>query len=328
MRTQTLFLLLALVLSACAPQVTITEMPPTPTMPVIELPTVAAAPSDTPVVAIATEIPPLPSATSTTALVPDAVFTSTSLPPVTTTYNPYAVVLVNSDDVLNIRAGAGVGNAITGKLPPGTKNINRTGPVLNAGGDVWAEIQNPSGGTGWVNSNFLTEYVASSTFCSDTRVTNLLNNLKSALLNSNGELLGSLVSPIHGLDLRLWRYGTSANYSPKEAIWAFSSDYVVEWGAAPGSGDPTPGTFRSQPLPKLQEVFGANYSLHCNDTLDLATFSLVPWPHEYSNVNFYTVYKPGSEQYGGLDWRAWIVGIEYVQGQPTLFALIHFQWEP
>jgi len=266
--------------------------------------------------------------TATLAIAPTAANTSTSLPPVTGIFNPYAVILVIPGDVLNIRSGAGVENAIAGTLQPTASGVNRTGPVSSAGGDRWIEIQNPSGGNGWVNANFLTEQMSSSTFCSDSRVTTLLNSLKTALLNSNGELLSSLVSPTHGLDLRLWRYGTVANYSPEEAMWVFLSDYVVSWGPAPGSGEETSGTFSAQPLPKLQEVFGANYSLHCNDTLDLATFSLVPWPPEYSNINFYTIYKPGTEQYGGMDWRAWTVGIEYVQGKPTLFSLIHYQWEP
>jgi hypothetical protein len=241
------------------------------------------------------------------------------------------VVLVVPGDVLNIRAGAGVENAIVGTLQPTASGVNRTGPVSSAGGERWMEIQNPSGasgGNGWVNANFLTEHVTSSTFCADSRVTDLLNRLKTALLNSDGELLSSLVSPVHGLDLRLWRYGTVANYSLEEAAWVFQSEYVVSWGPAPGSGEETSGTFSAQPLPKLQEVFGANYSMNCNDTLDLATFSLEPWPAEYSNINFHTIYKPGTEQYGGLDWRAWTVGIEYVQGKPTLFALIHYQWEP
>jgi hypothetical protein len=242
--------------------------------------------------------------------------------------NPYAVVLVLPGDVLNIRAAAGVSNNIVGTLQPTATGVNRTGQATSAGGDRWVEIQNPSGGTGWVNVKFLTESVSASTFCSDTRVTELLNNTKNALLNSNGELLSSLVSPAHGLDLRLWRYGTVANYSPEEAQWVFDSDYEVSWGPAPGSGEETKGTFTAQPLPKLQEVFGANYSVHCNDALDLATFSLQPWPPEYSNINFYTIYKPGTEQYGGLDWRAWIVGVEYVGAKPTLFSLIHFQWEP
>jgi hypothetical protein len=235
------------------------------------------------------------------------------------------VVLVQPNDVLNVRTGAGVENAIAGTLQPEASGVNRTGPASSAGGDRWVEIQNPGG---WVNAKFLTEYVAPSAFCVDTRVADLLNSLETAVLTSNDDLFGSLVSPAHGLDARLWRYGAVANYTPEEASWVFQSDYVVVWGPAPGSGEETMGTFNTVILPKLQEVFGADYALHCKDTLDLATFSLEPWPPEYTNINFYTVYKPGTGQYGGLDWRAWIVGVEYLQGQPTLFALIHFQWEP
>jgi hypothetical protein len=247
-------------------------------------------------------------------------------------HNPYAVVLVSPIDVLNVRVGAGVVNAIIGTLSSTATSVNRTGPATSFGGERWVEIQNQGGGQGfgrgWVNAKFLTEYVAPSTFCADSRVTTLLNNLKTAMLNSNGDLFASLVSPVHGLDLRLWRYGTVANYTPEEASWVFRSDYVVDWGPAPGSGEATPGSFNAQPLPKLQEVLGSSNTLHCNNTLDLATFSLEPWPPEYANINYYTVYKPGTDQYGGLDWRAWIAGVEYVQGEPKLFALIHFQWEP
>lgn len=334
MKTRYNLLLIFLVFTACTaqpPATLIPTIPPasaTPLPPTVE-PTFSGV-SATAFVPTTTE--PVTQPTGTAVSFPTVVSTLTSLPPVTGIYNPYAVVLVSTGDVLNVRNGAGVVHAIVGTLQPTASAVNRTGPASSAGGERWVEIQNQGGGEGfgkgWVNSNFLTEYVAPSTFCSDTRVSELLNSLKSAMLNSNGELLSSLVSPAHGLDLRLWRYGTVANYTPEEASWAFQSDYVVSWGPAPGSGEETQGTFNAQPLPKLQEVFGANYTLHCNDTLDLATFSLEPWPPEYTNINFYTVYKPGTDQFGGLDWRAWVVGVEYVQGKPTLFALIHFQWEP
>ena len=323
MKKISLLLLVILTLASCA-QPPATNTPLAPTNPA----TVTAA-SATSFIPTSTELPPQPSATSTSVTALTSTVTVTSLPPVTGIYNPYAVVLVSPNDVLNIRSGAGVGNVAVGALPATALGVNRTGPASSAGGDRWVEIQKPGGGgTGWVNANFLTEYIAPSAFCADTRVTDLLNSLKTAMLNSNGDLFSSLVSPVHGLDLRLWRYGSVAKYTPEEASWVFKSDYIVNWGPAPGSGFETPGTFNAQPLPKLQEVFGSNYTLHCNDTLDLATFSLVPWPPEYSNINFYTVYKLGTDQYGGLDWRAWIAGIEYVQGKPTLFALIHFQWEP
>lgn len=327
MKTRICLLLMSFTITACAapPQTTDTPLPPT--VPATDVPTLAL-PSATPPVATATLVVELPTSTATLAVAPTtAVATATSQPPVTGINNPYAVILVSPDDVLNIRNGAGVANAIAGTLQPTATSLQRTGPASTADGERWVEIQSAAG-NGWVNANFLTEQVAPATFCSDARVTTLLNSLKTAMLNSNGGVLSSLVSPVHGLDARLWRNGTVANYTPEEAAWVFQSEYVVNWGAAPGSGADTPGTFSAELLPKLQEVFNSNYTLHCNDTLDLATFSIDPWPREYSNINYYMVYKPGSEQYGGLDWRAWTIGVEYVQGAPTLFSLIHYQWEP
>jgi hypothetical protein len=327
MKIRTLLIFQSLAIFACVAQVQTIEPPATAALPPTSLATLispsATAPANT-----ATPILQQPTFTATLAIAPTpAQATATSQILTTDPQNPYAVVLVNTDDVLNIRTGPGVVNALVGTLQPTAKDVQRTGRVSTADGDPWVEIQSAAG-NGWVNSKFLTEQVTSSTFCADAHVNTLLNSLKTAMLNSNGELLSSLVSPVHGVDVRLWRSGTIANYTPEEAAWLFQSDYVVNWGPAPGSGEETSGTFTAQLLPKLQEVFGANYTLHCNNTLDFSTFSTDPWPPEYANINYYTVYKPGSEQYGGLDWRAWTVGVEYVQGAPTLFSLIHYQWEP
>lgn len=310
---------ICLTVVACALQPSAPTNTPLP----LDTPTSFTAPT----IAVAT-FTAIPTVQSTQAAPTNPAPPAATLPPVTGVYNPYAVILVNQGDVLNIRSAAGIGQPVVGSLAPNAVGVNRTGPATSAGGDRWVEIQNPAGGTGWVNAKFLTEQVTSSTFCSDSRVSDLLNNLRTAVLNSNGESLSSLVSPEHGFDLRLWRWGTVANYTSKEAAWVFQSEYAVKWGPAPGSGMDTNGTFSEHILPKLQEVFSANYMLNCNDTLDLATFSLEPWPSEYANVNFYTVRKPGSDQYGGMDWRAWTVGVEYVQGKPMLFALINYQWEP
>lgn len=324
-RTPVILTLLALTLSACAAQPVVPTPSPLPSQTATSIPVTA-----TPLISASVTPSASPTTTSapTSTSVPPVAATATSIPPVTGIYNPYAVVLVLPDDVLNIRAAAGVGNSLVGTLQPTASGVMRTGASATAGGDLWVEVQNPSGGTGWVNADFLTESVSSASFCADSRVLSLIQSLQTAMLKADGDLLASLVSPVHGMDVRLWRYGTVANYSPEEAAWVFQSEYQVSWGAAPGTGDQTLGTFSAQPLPKLKEVLGSAYSLHCNDALDLALFSLKPWPPEYANINFYTLYKPGSEPYGGLDWRAWTVGVEYVQGQPKLFALIHYQWEP
>ncbi len=323
MKTLPVFVLV-LALSACTPA----QATPTPQLPFVTV---------TPTLFLGSPLPtletPVSGETATVApgLTPFATFTPLTQPTQPTPSGSsatYAVILVSEDDVLNIRSGPGVQNAVVGKLEPTASGLTRTGKTTSVGDGLWVEIQNPASGTGWVNSNFLTEQVASSAFCSDARVTTLIQNLASAVKGNNDDMLAALVHARHGLDARLWRYGTVANYTPEEASWVFESEYEVNWGPAPGSGDNTLGTFSEALLPKLQEVLNASYTTHCNDTLDLATFSLVPWPLEYTNINFYTVYKPGTNQYGGLDWRAWTVGVEYVEGHPYLFSLIHYQWEP
>ena len=310
-------LLLILALSACAqPQAEIT-----PTAP-------AATP--TPTLSFDTPAPPdnTPEVGDPAAPVPFPTFTPLSGSTSSGSSNLYAVVHVPPDDVLNIRSGPGVGNPAIGALQPNQSGLTRTGKTASIGEDTWVEIQNPGSGTGWVNADFLTEYVDPSAFCGDARVTSLLGNLEMAVNTMDGKLLQPLISPAHGMDVVFIRLGTAANYSPEEAAWAFQSTYEVNWGTGHGSGEPVKGTFPELVLPALQETF-KNETLTCNEVkLGGATYE-VEWPSEYTNLNFYSIHNPGNDpSYSGLDWRTWLAGIEYVDGQPYLFALLHYQWEP
>ena len=230
--------------------------------------------------------------------------------------------------MLNIRSGPGVEHSVVGALEPAQPGLTRTGRNSSVGEDLWVEIRNPSGGTGWVNADFLTEYVAPSAFCGDARVTSLLRDLETAVNTMDGELFKSLVSPAHGLDVVYIRHATVANYSSEEAGWAFQSTYKVDWGPGAGSGEPVTGTFQQIVLPALQVVF-ENETLICNEIeLGGATYE-VEWPSEYANINFYSLHNPGVDpSYGGMDWRTWLAGVEYVGGKPYLFALLHYNWEP
>lgn len=244
-----------------------------------------------------------------------------------TASGPYAVILIAPGDVLNVRTAAGTRSAGTGSLPATQTGIMRTGPSSTVDGDLWVEIQKPSGGTGWVNANYLTEYVAPATFCSDVRVNTLITNLDNTLTSGNGETLSGLVSPTHGIAVYLWRYGNPIVFDREHARWVFESTFSHNWGAAPASGQDTNGSFHEVVLPNLADVFNASYSLTCNSLGTATQYGNTPWPELYSNINYYTVYKPGTPGVD-LDWRYWLVGVEYVQGQPYVFALIHFQWEP
>lgn len=315
-------LLLLLALAACSPA----QATPTLQLPFVTI---------TPTLFLGSPIAPLdtavPGETLAPGLTPFPTFTPLSQPTPAGSAGSsasYAVIQVPENDVLNIRSGPGVQNAVVGTLEPAASGLTRTGKTTPVGEDLWVEIQNPGGGTGWVNSRFLTEQVSPPAFCTDTRVTALLGNLEMAVKTTNGDLLKTLVSPVHGLDVIYVRNGTSANYSPEEAGWVFQSTYEVNWGPGAGSGQPVTGTFPEIVLPALQDTF-KNASTTCNEIkLGGATYE-VHWPVEYANLNFYSIYNPGNDPAnGGLDWSTWLAGVEYVNGQPYLLALLHYQWEP
>lgn len=276
----------------------------------------------------AKEETPLP--TATIALPPvDAtpIPVETSAAP-TTQPNLLAAILLEENESLPVYADPSTESSVIESFPGQAVNIRPTGKTAVNGEENWIAIHTSTTEAGWIQARYVTEYVPEENFCADSRIPLLLDELQIAIQNQDPELFASLVSPTHGLDLRYYRHGRVANYNREEAAWAFKSDYEVVWGNEPGSGLEKRGTFSEIPLPKLTEVFTAPHKRDCNDAQNLQAFSPAPWLPEYANINFYQVFKEGTEQYGGLDWRAWLVGVEYVNGEPYLFALIHFEWAP
>ena len=239
----------------------------------------------------------------------------------------YAVVLVAPGDVLNIRSGPGVDNPVIGSFAPTVTDIIRTGPATPSGGDVWVQVQVPGGSLGWVDSIYLTEYVPPAVFCSDTRVTGLITSLGEAFTANDGVLLASLVSPAHGMTVYLHRLAYPIPFMASDARWVFESTFVHDWGPVPANGMETSGSFHDTVLPQLLQVFNASYTLQCDSPGLAGTYTPRPWPEEYTNINYYGIYRPISSL-DTLDWQIWLAGIEYSQGTPSLFSLINFTWEP
>jgi hypothetical protein len=244
-----------------------------------------------------------------------------------TSIGPYAVILVAEEDVLNIRTGAGAGYANNGSFASTAVNIYRSGPAITTGGVQWVQVHNPDSGVGWVIARYLTEYVPPDAFCADVRVNTLLADFGNYLLSSDGEALAAQVSPEHGLAVSLWRFSAPIVFDQAHARWVFDSTYVHNWGAAPASGMDTIGSFHEAVLPWLREVFTASTTSTCNSVGTATQFGDHTWPVEYTNYNFYTLYKPGTPGVE-LDFRYLLVGVEFVQAQPYLSAVIHFTWEP
>jgi hypothetical protein len=153
----------------------------------------------------------------------------------------------------------------------------------------------------------------------------LIDSLKSAMLTANGEILSSLVSPARGMDVRWVRNGNVITYTPVQAQYLFETTFEANWGTEPGSGLDKVGAFHDVIVPDLVRIFNQPYTLHCNELKHGGATYELDWHYEGS---FYSVYFPGTEGYSYLDWHTWMVGIEYADGKPYIYALMQFFWEP
>jgi hypothetical protein len=240
---------------------------------------------------------------------------------------PYGVIQVAASDVLNVHSAAGTGSSIIGTFAATANNVMRTGPSTSVNNALWVQVFSPGGGTGWVNSAYLTEYVAPASFCADGRVNTLLTNFGNAIKTSNGGSLYSLVSPRHGMAIRLWRNGNVVVFDQAHAQWIFTSTFAHNWGAAPSSGLDTVGSIHAEVVPKWLDVFNGSYTLSCNTPQTGGASYNTSWPAIYANINFYSLYKPGPTG-NENSWRTLLVGVEYVQNQPYIFSVTQLEWEP
>lgn len=166
--------------------------------------------------------------------------------------------------------------------------------------------------------------ISGQAICSDPAVMVLIDSFKTAILNSDGSLLRSIVSP-NGMEVRYYRNGNVITYTPYQAGFLFETTYAANWGSHPASGLETYGSFHDVIVPSLAALFNQPYTLHCNNLKHGGASYEVTWPYD---GGFYAIHFAGSEQNGFLDWRTWAAGVEYHEGKPYLYALVQYFWEP
>jgi hypothetical protein len=241
----------------------------------------------------------------------------------------FGVILVSEGDVLNLRSGPGIENGIIDTLDPHATGIIMTGNRQKVGNSLWVEVQTPTNATGWVNAHFLTEQIESAEFCNDPRLDALLNDFVSAVNSRDGAALAPLISPTHGLTIRVNWWNPEVNFKgPNQIETLFDDARPHDWGIQDGSGRPIQGAFKDEVLPWLDDVLAQNFSRHCNDLENGSGGSagFILWPFEVHNMNYMALYRapqPGDE----LNWRTWAVGISYHQGQPYIAFLVQYHWE-
>lgn len=163
-------------------------------------------------------------------------------------------------------------------------------------------------------------------FCNDPRGPELIKSLTTAFASKDGALLSSLVSPTQGMNVMYYRDGKVVNYDVEHAKFIFETTFEADWGISFGSGEPTLGSFQEVVLPSLQTVFKPSAELVCSQ-LKVGGATYVPeWPYPY--VDYYSVHFPGTDEFGGMNWETWGVGMEDVNGKLYVTALVHYVWEP
>jgi hypothetical protein len=238
----------------------------------------------------------------------------------------YTIVWAPADGSLPVREPAGTQGAVVDSLRRDQRGIRLTGRTTKLGSSDWVEIVRPGGGTGWVNAWNLSQDVSSAEFCADERVIDLIGRLRAAVAAKDGPALTELISPRHGLVIRLDWWNPEVAY-PREAIpQLFSNQDSVDWGTDKGSGGLIQGAFSVVVLPALQSGLGAAGELGCNALASGETARPPQWPGEYANLNYYSIYSPASPL-ARFSWRTWAVGIEYVDSEPFVTVLVLYRGE-
>lgn len=238
------------------------------------------------------------------------------------------VVLVAADDVLNVRSGAGIENPIVGMLEPGVI-VRMSGRESRVGSSTWKEIDVP-GGTGWVNARYLGAVVSDVEFDGDDDVTALLERM-SEIMATDGDLTEVVSS--RGLAVV---HNAPARFFPASELDTLMTDTTTyKWGSAalePDSPELPSRTFAEAVGERFVATFDDPDVSIRFDEIEMggngipAEFVI---PFELSGFHFVSVYDSGDdEQYGGLDWTAWYVSIDYEEGEPVVVGMTVNEWSP
>ena len=240
-----------------------------------------------------------------------------------------SVVLVAADDVLNVRSGPGVENAIVATLAPTATGVALTGQEAQVGSSVWVEIVIEDV-TGWVNEHFLTQPDSAANPFSDSLAVDLGDEL-AAVFAGRGDLTelaskrGIHVAhhdrprPFTNLDelltdstLHAWA-GTGC--APKEC-----PDETPNLTFAEGVADSFLGAWNDEDRQvAADEVIPGGNGL-------LAEFIV---PTEFENLHFVAVKDPGDNpDYGGIDWYTWYVYFTYENDVPVVVGMSIDAWAP
>jgi hypothetical protein len=238
----------------------------------------------------------------------------------------YAVFGIPEGDTLVVREHAGASGTEIAQFAHDAQPIAATGMSSALGSSRWIEILTPSGQTGWVQSRHLTEFVPAEQACTDPRLRDLAAALAAAAESSGPQDIEALISPHHGLAVRLDGLGGEVLFGPQELNSLTTPGTVFDWQTRPQSGLGQAGDFRSDVLVPLVESL-QQAEPACN-AIPIGRSGIDPeWPGEYANLNYLAFYVPQQAEGSEFVWHTWVLGFEYVGGRPYLGVILRYQGE-
>lgn len=245
-----------------------------------------------------------------------------SAAPVAPAAPTYDVVFVAANDVLNVRAGASPANALMVALPFDARGVPGTGDETIAGTQRWVALRTARG-IGWANAAYLTPSTSTAAFGRDPRPAALLERLRG-ILTARGDL-----RPVVGpRGLYVYDFGAERHYPVDALATLLAGTTKSKWnGAACGEGC-RDGTFAEIIGAPLADVLGqARARRGVNELLRGGNASAPP-PAKLANYRFVSIFDPGTETNGYLDWRSFTVYFEQVAGDPKVLAIVPDVWSP
>ncbi len=256
-----------------------------------------------------------------------------SSPPIGPVLGQFAVVNVASDDVLNVRAGPGVGQPIVGTIPFHGLGVSVHGGGQEVSGSWWAPVQYGTV-TGWANSSYLARQVGWASEAVAARAAQVILALKGRDLRA----LAGWVHPTKGIRFSPYGYVRAVPGSPGgqdlvftaaqvRGLWSDPSVYV--WGAAAGSGEPIELTFAAYYGRYIYDVefarpdvIGFGETIGSGNTINnIAEVYPAAFVVEYHFEGF-------DPSYAGMDWRSLRLALEEAGGSWYVVGIVHDEWTP
>ena len=349
-RALMLIAVMAIVAAGCADDdaaTTTTSVPPPASSPVTigEPAPPEPTPPTTTTLATTTQPPPPttigePAPTTTTTTLPETT-TTTAAPAPTTTAAPiiedasltdrfWSVVLVDGDDVLNVRTGPGVEFPKLTSFPSAHTGIVLTGMKAQVGGSTWVEVETEDA-HGWVNKFFLTEEWTTLEIDVSWNMQTPLDDFAAAV-----DAASDLGGPVSQHGLFVVYYDTNLRRWTQNELETVMSDGTIHSWSSPGcEPDCFDDTFAD--AVGLQ-FYDAYEDISVDAILDLDDILLggngpfppaAAIPIQFKNFHWLVIYDPGDEtEFEGLDWQTWFVYYDYEDGEARIVGLSPAAWSP